>query len=259
MDGNVSALPDNITYYLFEDKITYGSLLQEDESLKDAYDITPIMKTLIDKCCHNTGVMIVHDFSGQDNKVFNIIFEKQLSSYHHKVLFDLSDGEQVGCYLDLKNTVNHVCIGITANGLYISDIRGWTIEQQVMYINKEKLFGTLLYRKIQRRIVNSIQVYKSLYFNTYRRAMLWLKSTGTPNEDICRRVIAKRDLLIIDALFDTKLVNLHSHNNVKLFISIIEQVHHKKKAEIECIVGCKFSFDDPDPNNWLNKLNSVLE
>lgn len=256
--GNVYSTLHNTTYYLFNEKVYYEPELQR-EKPTHGKDITQLLSSLNEKCSHCTGILIVHDFSGNDMNLLNIAFKKQLETCHHKILYDLSDGVQVGCYLDMQDTVNHVVISKTASGIFINDIRGWTCDKLVKYLNNDAIKYTLLCKKIQRRTINIIKRYKEFYFNNLRRTMLWLKNIDTPNADLCQKVISLYDIKIMDIEHDTKLMNVYSREKIQRFVAIMEWIHEQKKHEVEVILGFKFNFDDPEPNNWLNLLNGVLE
>lgn len=301
--GNIITTNDNITIYFFTDRVEYAppltrgcyldancinpikSLFGQYEStyasgsmtipqtthmmrdMDTKRDITILMRRLNDECVFDSGVLIVHDFSGNDICVMDKYFNDYTARYPERILYDLSDGTQCGCFLDMADPINHVFFNVNCGSISMSNPKKIS-----PFLLKHTNSQNISTDKIN-RIKKSALVEFSKYFHNYRRAMLWCIDSGNMQKSqMAKRTISIRDIVIFDIVNKTNLVDCYVNDDIKKYVDISRRLYEMRKCEIENIYDTKIILSPIMPNvpmdsktqintgptNWGNEMSDIL-
>lgn len=265
---NVIVHENNICVYKFNNTVVYTPQLMTFE-INDfttpenevnntiPIDITNILEQINKKCLKENGVLIVHDFSGMDIWILDKYFGYYTRKYHNKILYDLSDGNQRGCFLDMTDTINHVSFHFE-NGYIEMKSHKTIAPDKFNEIIENKDSTKIMVRKIE-RLREKLFYDFMVYLHNYRRAILWRNSIANNDKDVDtkKRVLKRNEIMLFDVVHKTKLLENYMSNNVYEFVMIMRELFDEKKRELENVYKTKINMDENEPNKWMNEIDKI--
>lgn len=277
---NVYACKNNIKLFIFNKAVVYAPKLMtfdvgpiilpsDERNVWDFHqhrqqekcgkiDITTILDRLNQKCIKEDGLLIVHDFSGMDIWILDKYFSNYTDVYSDKIVYDLSDGTQRGCFLDMSDEKNHVYFEVKNSRVTMDNVKKVSPHVINFVLQDCQKYPVPVISKIKRlkeKLITDFMV----YLNNYRKALLWKIGYDTNYDvDIKKRSIYKTDLTILDLMHNTALVDLHENNNILEFIRVLKDLFEMKKSEVESVYGIKIELPIDDPNSWAKEMDRTL-
>lgn len=255
---NIYVCINNVIFYVFKQAVRYIPKLTSIPSDPDNLDITNLLKDLNKKCLKEDGVLIVHDFSGMEISLLDQYFSDYTISFSTKIMYDISNGQQQGCLLDLKDKVNYVNICRYGAEIILENIQKLSIDNFLSLVRSEDLM-----EETQKKI----QLYKERLMQDFisqlhhlRRAYLW-KDSIAKNKDvaICKRVIRKKQVKLLDRMYNLGLYNFYKNDKINEYISVMKMLYDSYLRDIEAVFHINIQLDWTDPNSWLHTAEREFE
>jgi hypothetical protein len=254
---------NNITVYVFKLAVTYIPQYTSFQISGENYDITSILELLNNKCLEQNGVLIVHDFSGQDINILNKYFYKYTYNHSDKILYDLSCGTQKGCFLNMCDPINHISFTCKNVGKKIfisinSDIDYTPEIMRELYDNFEQQTNIIQQKFIRYLEYMKQNLWKS--FNNYRRAILWKNSISTGRDiDICKKVFKECELVLNDLMYETKLIMMYKNDDVDGVMEETYKIFKKDVNDIKRIFNINIEFVGNNPSSLVFQMDDFVK
>lgn len=257
---NIMRCQNNITLYMFKQPVVYVPHLMTFEVTSNNFDITSTLEQMNKKCIQENGILIVHDFSGYDIWILDKYFSAYTNGSNTQILYDLSDGTQEGCYIDLKNPINHISFEKANDFIRINNIIKkplGILRQYLIGVNKWHYSQTEIL-KVERRCELIIREFIA-YVKHHLKALRWKKSfDNNGDHELCKRVIKERELRILDMIYSTNFVELHQKNAIYKYVEVSERILNAKKNDIELLLDITVDLPNNKPEMWLNILDTLF-
>lgn len=255
--NNVHMCDNNITIYKFNAAISYiPDILPTQQHL---VDITDVLETLNARCFLESGILIVHDFSGRDIRTLDMYFSYYTSTFSNRIVYDISGGEQDGCFIDMSDPINHINIISTNRRLTIDNVNKTSPYVINFIINDKtkKRYTEVSIKKLKRR---KRYIYKEFmfYIHNLRRILLWNKSLQTKRDtDTCYKVIKQNELMLIDTINKTHLVESLRQMDLRYLMETMIHIVEQKRKEIEVLFETILKLDMDSPMKWMDEIDKI--
>lgn len=257
---NVYVCNENITIFKFNVFVEYVpqlSKLSEETTINnydtDKIDITNLLFTLNKKCVMENGVMIVHDFSGNNIEILDKYFSDYTRRYSDKILYGLSDG--LCCDIDLSDPINHVYFKFNNDVITLDNVKHISPHLINIMINNESKYTYIVIRKLNR--LKNVLVHEFLtYLHIYRFALSCQKYT---HDELCICPDYCRELAILDCVHHTHLLKSYIHNDINSVIINIRKLFMMKKSEFETIFKVSVIIDNINYSEWMDNVENLIK
>lgn len=216
---NVIICNENITIWKINEPIHY---------LRDDNNVDNIFRLLNTFVVSHNSILVVHDFCGNDIVGLNRYFMSEISKHPKNLFYDLSNGFQCGCYMDLCDPSSQLIFDIENNlpviRYDVCNIFLMKLENVKQFVGNDKHNENKIIRKKVYIFVKMMEhKLKILYFTNKRRAHSLKNAIVTKRDvDICKRVFRDADMAELDSIHSMNLSELLKQNKIDEFTQLVD-------------------------------------